>query len=136
MGELKPLEEMAKDVSQGDFVSIHLHSSEYRGYVWWAPAEEGTTPSTSPEEWIADNKERFLAGIGDRLLDPRDTDIILCPLSPLGVTRYSGWERQNNYDFCEKVQFVGISLARAAMGCERIFGYEVLERVPEEARKS
>jgi hypothetical protein len=136
MGDLKPLEEMAGDVHQGDFVSVHLHFSQYRGFVWWTPAEEGTLQGPTSEEWIEDNKKRFLAEIADGLLDPRDTDIILCPLQPLGTTMYEGWSREDRYDFHARVQFVGISIDKACMGNERILGYEVLERVPEEARKS
>ena len=105
MEPLKPLEEMAKDVKEGDFVRIHLRNSNYVGYRWGVSKEN----------------------VKSQLMFPEDHDILFCGLDPYGVTNARRFSH-DPLDIAERVQFVGVNLKTRKLGNEPITGYEVMER--------
>jgi len=121
MGSTKKLEEMARDVKQGDLVRIFLEHSDYVGY-----------------RWDLDKPSDFQ----NQLMLPEDFDILFCGLNPYGSTRMKGYHYpvtegdttcfKDGPIATKKIQFVGVNLRTRLLGNEPITGYEVLERTEYE----
>lgn len=116
---LKPLENMAKDLKQGDLVRIFLDSSNYVGY-----------------RWALDKTQ-----VRRQLIFTEDADIIFSSIDPYGVTKlrsnYCQEKQPKNKNkasrvITEYIQFVGVNLSTRKLGNEPIRGYQILERTQYE----
>lgn len=113
---MNKLEEMAKDVNQGDLVRIFLERSDYIGYKW----------------------DLDISKIKKQVLLFEDSDMLFCGLNPYGITRLKGetvyGEKQNviinedNLTILDKIQFVGVNLKNQHLRNEKIKGYEIIQR--------
>ena len=109
------MEDMAKDVKQGDLIRIFLDSSNYVGY-----------------RWSLDK-----ANVGRQMMFTEDVDIIFSSIDPYGVTKmrsnYCQEKQHKNKNktsrvITEHIQFVGVNLSIRKLGNEPIRGYQMIER--------
>lgn len=111
---MKPLEEIAEDVKEGDLVKIFLNYglSDYIGYIW----DKSVINKINKDNLVGDG---------------RGSTLLLCGLNPMGKTK-SGGEEITNY-LLDNIQFVELDLSKKTLGKQEAAGYAVIERYQEES---